>query len=91
MQKERRTRWEREGKGKGEREEDRMKKKEKEKKEKKEKEKEKNGKNSTKNAPLSPNAFPSTKLGNNITLIEGRLGKNTTPTSSNPSEPSQNP
>ena len=27
--------------------------------------------------------FPSTKLGNNITPIKGRLGKNTTPTSDN--------
>ena len=50
-----------------------------------------NGKSDTKNAPLSPDAFPSTKLGNNITPIEGRLGKNTTPTGRGPSEPSQNP
>ena len=28
--------------------------------------------------------FPSTKLGNNMTPIKGRLGKNTTPTSNNP-------
>ena len=49
-----------------------------------------NGKNGTKNAPLSLDAFPSTKLGNNITPIKGRLGKNTTPTSRGPSEPNQN-
>ena len=30
------------------------------------------------------NAFPSTKLGNNITPINGRLGKNTIPTSRDP-------
>ena len=46
-----------------------------------------NGKSNTKNAPLSPDAFPSTKLGNNITPIKGRLGKNTTPTGRGPSEP----
>ena len=34
-----------------------------------------NGESGTKNAPLSPDAFPSTKLGNNITPIKGRLGK----------------
>ena len=28
--------------------------------------------------------FPSTKIGNNMTPIKGRLGKNTTPTSNNP-------
>ena len=51
-----------------------MKEKEKEKKEKKEEE------SGTKSVPPSPDAFPSAKLGNNITLIERRLGKNTTPT-----------
>ena len=35
----------------------------------------------TRNASPSPDAFPSTKLGNNITPIKGRLGKNTTSTS----------
>ena len=39
-----------------------------------------NRKIGTKNVPPSPDAFPSTKLGNNITPKEGRLGKNTTPT-----------
>ena len=29
----------------------------------------------------SPDAFPSAKLGNNMTPIKGRIGKNTTPTS----------
>ena len=31
-------------------------------------------------APPSPGAFPSQRLGNNMTPIKGRLGKNTTPT-----------
>ena len=34
--------------------------------------------------------FPSTKLGNNMTPIKGRLGKNTTPTSKNPGKLNQN-
>ena len=34
--------------------------------------------------------FPSTKLGNNMTPIKGRLGKNTTPTSNNPMKLNQN-
>ena len=50
-----------------------------------------NGESSTKSTSLSPDAFPSTKLGNNITPIKGRLGKNTTPTGRGASEPSQNP
>ena len=37
-------------------------------------------------APPSPNTFPSTKLGNNMTLIKGRLGKNTTPISRSPTK-----
>ena len=40
-----------------------------------------NGEGDTRNAPPSPDTFLSTKLGNNITPIKGRLGKNTTPTS----------
>ena len=40
-----------------------------------------NGEDGTRNAPPSPDTFPSTKLGNNMTPIKGRLGKNTTPTS----------
>ena len=43
------------------------------------------------NVPPSPNAFPSTKLGNNITPIKGRVGKNTTPTSRGPTELNRNP
>ena len=35
--------------------------------------------------------FPSMKLGNNMTPIKGRLGKNTTPTSNNPVKLNQNP
>ena len=50
-----------------------------------------NGENGTRNVPPSPGAFPSTKLGNNITPIKGRLGKNTTPTSRGPIELNQNP
>ena len=34
--------------------------------------------------PPPRNAFPSQKLGNNITPIKGRLGKNTTPTHGDP-------
>ena len=40
----------------------------------------KNRESSARDAPPSPDAFPSTKLGNNMTPIKGRLGKNTTPT-----------
>ena len=43
------------------------------------------------NVPPSPDASPSTKLGNNITPIKGRLGKNTTPTSRGPAKLNQNP
>ena len=45
----------------------------------------------TRNVPPSPDAFPSTKLGNNTTPIKGRLGKNTTPTGRGPTEQNQNP
>ena len=38
----------------------------------------------------SPDAFPSVKLGNNMTPIKGRLGKNTTPTSRSLTELDQN-
>ena len=44
----------------------------------------KNGEGDTRNAPPSPDTFPRTKLGNNMTPIKGRLGKNTTPTSRSP-------
>ena len=50
-----------------------------------------NGESSTRNVPPSPYAFPSMKLGNNITPIKGRLGKNTTPTRRGPTELNQNP
>ena len=74
MRKEKRMRWGRKGKGGRENE------KKKEKKEEKEEEEEKMEKAVQKSVPPSPDASPITKLGNNITPIEGRLGKNTTPT-----------
>ena len=40
----------------------------------------------TRNTPPSPDTFPCTKLGNNMTPIMGRLGKNTTPTSRSPAK-----
>ena len=49
-----------------------------------------NRESGTRNVPPSPDAFPSTKLGNNITPIKRRLGKNTTPTSRGPTELNQN-
>ena len=48
--------------------------------EKRRKKKNKNRESSARDTPFSPGAFPSTELGNNMTPIEGRLGKNTTPT-----------
>ena len=45
-----------------------------------------NGKNGARGALPSPDAFPSAKLGNNMTPIKGRLGKNTTPTSRSQAE-----
>ena len=50
-----------------------------------------NKESSTRNVPPSPYAFPSTKLGNNTTLIKGRLGKNTTPTGRGPTKLNRNP
>ena len=44
----------------------------------------KNRESSARDAPPSPDAFPSQKLGNNMTPIKGRLGKNTTPTDRDP-------
>ena len=44
----------------------------------------KNRESSARDAPPSPGAFPSRKLGNNMTPIKGRLGKNTTPTGRDP-------
>ena len=75
-EKERKREWEKEGEGEERRERERR---------------GENGKSGTKNAPLPPDAFPSTKLGNNITPIKGRLGKNTTPTCRGASKPSRNP
>ena len=49
-----------------------------------------NGESGKRNVPPSPDAFPSAKLGNNMTPIKGRLGKNTTPTSRGPTKLNQN-
>ena len=49
-----------------------------------------NRESGTRNAPPSPDAFPSMKLGNNITPINGRLGKNTSPTRRGPTKLNQN-
>ena len=74
-----------------EREEERMKEKEKEKKKRRRERRIENIESGTRSVPPSPDTFPSTKLGNNITPIKGRLGKNTTPTSRDPTELNQNP
>ena len=89
--KRRNKKWENEmWKKKKERKEERTKEKEKETKGEEEKEEQKNRESSTKNVPPSPETFPSTKLGNNMTPIKGRLGKNTTPTSRSPTKLNQN-
>ena len=49
-----------------------------------------NRESGTRNVPPSPDAFPSTKLGNNINPIKGRLGKNITPISRGPTKMNQN-
>ena len=49
-----------------------------------EEDKQKNRESSAKDAPPPPHTFPSRKLGNNMTPIKGRLGKNTTPTHGGP-------
>ena len=49
-----------------------------------------NRESGTRNVPPSPDTFPSTKLGNNMTPIKGRLGKNTTLTSRGPTKLNQN-
>ena len=49
-----------------------------------------NRESSTRNVPPSSDTFPSTKLGNNMTPIKGRLGKNTTPTRRSPTKLNQN-
>ena len=50
----------------------------------------KNREGGTRSVPPPPDAFPSAKLGNNMTPIKGRLGKNTTPTSRDPIKLNQN-
>ena len=65
------------------REEERKKGREEEERKERGREKEK-GESGARGALPSVDAFPSTKLGNNITPIKGRLGKNTTPTSRSP-------
>ena len=62
------------------REEEREKRKEERKKRGGRSKKNKNRESSARDAPFSPGAFPSTELGNHITPIKGRQGKNTTPT-----------
>ena len=74
-----------------ERKEERMKEKEKEKKKRGRERRIENRESDTGSVPPSPDTFPSTKLENNITLIKGRLGKNTTPISRDPTELNQNP
>ena len=49
-----------------------------------EEDKEKNRECGTKDAPPPQDAFPSRRLGNNMTPIKGRLGKNTAPTHGDP-------
>ena len=79
----------RKGKRKNERWQKRKKEGEGEERREREREKE-NGENGARGVLSSPNAFPSTKLGNNMTPIKGRLGKNTTPTSRSSIELNQN-
>ena len=63
-----------------EREEEKMKKKEKVKKKIGRERRIENRESGTRSVPPPPDAFLSAKLGNNMTPIKGRLGKNTTPT-----------
>ena len=88
--KEKKRRWRRrkgDGKGEeGERRKEKRRGRQEEKRGRKEKRREKKGgrrrirnrESSARDSPPSPGAFPSQKLGNNMTLIKGRLGKNTT-------------
>ena len=48
------------------------------------------GESGARGALPSADAFPSTKLGNNMTPIKGRLGKNTTPTGRRTAAPTPN-
>ena len=70
-----------------EREEEIMKKKEKEKRKKGRERRIKNRESGTRSVPPPSDAFPSAKLGNNMTPIKG---KNTTPTSRSPTKLNQN-
>ena len=75
--KERKKRWKREEEGKGKR--GRETEKEGEGEERRERERRgENRESDTRNVSPSPDAFPSTKLGNNITPTKGKLGKKTT-------------
>ena len=60
------------------------KKREEERRKKKEEEKTRNRDSSARDAPPSPGAFPSQKLGNNMTPTKGRVGKNKTTTCRDP-------
>ena len=71
-------------------EEERMKENEKEKKKRGTERRIENKESGTRSVPPSPDAFPSSKLGNNMTPKKGRLGKNTTPTSRGPTKLKQN-
>ena len=73
-----------------EREEERMKKKEKEKRKRGRERRIKNRESGTRSVPPPLDAFPSAKLGNNMTPIKERLGKNITPTSRSPTKLNQN-
>ena len=73
-----------------EREEEIMKKNENEKKKRGRERRIENRESGMRSVPPPPDAFPSAKLGNNMTLIKGRLGKNTTPTSRSPTNLNQN-
>ena len=67
-----------------------MKKKEKEKKKRGRERRIENRESGTRSVSPPPDAFPSAKLGNNMTLIKGRLEKNTTPTRRSPTKLNQN-
>ena len=49
-----------------------------------------NRESGTRDALPTPDTFPSMKLGNNMTPIKGRLGKNTTPISKRPTRLNKN-
>ena len=72
------------------REEEREERKERRRKERERERENEKGESGARGALPSADAFPSTKLGNNITPMKGRLGKNTTPTSRSPTELNQN-